>query len=76
MPRVTTRDLSKAAIAGFHMLAKESRRVDASVLRESAAGLLENLNLFDGDRLKRAAGCCFIPTRSASSPSSKFCHRR
>jgi ATP-dependent DNA helicase RecG len=61
MPRVTPRELSKAAIAGFRKLAKESRRLDASALRESAAGLLEKLNLFDGERLKRAAVLLFHP---------------
>ncbi|MBI2364287.1 MAG: transcriptional regulator, partial [Deltaproteobacteria bacterium] len=55
VPRLSPRDLSKTAISGFRKLAKESRRLDTSVLRESAAGLLDKLNLFDGGHLKRAA---------------------
>ena len=61
VPRVSPRDLSKTAITGFRKLAKESRRLDASVLRESGAGLLDKLNLLDGGHLKRAAVLLFHP---------------
>ena len=61
VPRLSPRDLSKTAISGFRKLAKESRRLDTSVLRESAAGLLDKLNLFDGGHLKRAAVLLFHP---------------
>ncbi len=58
---VTARDLSPPAIALFRRLAKESGRLDASVRRESAAGLLAKLNLLDGGHLKRAAVLLFHP---------------
>jgi ATP-dependent DNA helicase RecG len=61
LPGVTVRSLSAAAIAGFRQQARVSRRLDASVLREPAAGLLEKLNLFDGGHLKRAAVLLFHP---------------
>lgn len=55
VPQVKVSDLSKAAVDGFRKLARQSRRLDTSVLREPAAGLLEKLNLMDGTHLKRAA---------------------
>ena len=61
VPRVSLRDLSKTAISGFRKMAKESRRLNAGVLRESSADLLDKLNLFDGDHLKRAAVLLFHP---------------
>jgi ATP-dependent DNA helicase RecG len=61
VPRVSPRDLSKTAISGFRKLAKESRRLDVSVLREPASGLLDKLNLFDRGHLKRAAVLLFHP---------------
>ena len=60
-PRAKARDLSKTAIATFRKLARQSLRADASVLRESTAGLLEKLNLMDGAHLKRAAVLLFHP---------------
>jgi ATP-dependent DNA helicase RecG len=59
--KVTARDLSQAAVSMFRRLATESRRLNASILRESAAGLPEKLNLFDDGRLKRAAVLLFHP---------------
>ena len=61
VPHVKARDLSSTAITGFRKLARESRRLDGSVLRESAAGLLDKLNLLDGSHLKRAAVLLFHP---------------
>ena len=43
VPGVAVRDLSAPAIAGFRRLAKESGRLDGSVLRESASALLDKL---------------------------------
>ena len=59
--RVTARDLSRTAISTFRKLARESRRLDASALRESTAGLLDKLKLLDGGHLKRAAVLLFHP---------------
>lgn len=59
--RVSLRDLSKTAISGFRKMARESRRLDASALAESASGLLDKLNLFDDGHLKRAAVLLFHP---------------
>jgi len=42
MPHVSIRDMSKDAISVFRKLAKQSRRLDESVLREPLAGLMEN----------------------------------
>ncbi|MBM3883574.1 MAG: ArsR family transcriptional regulator [Verrucomicrobia bacterium] len=61
VPRVSARDLSRTAIAAFRRQARASRRLDASVLRESVAGLLDKLNLLDGGQLKRAAVLLFHP---------------
>ncbi|MEW6363230.1 MAG: Fic family protein [Acidobacteriota bacterium] len=61
VPGVSPRDLSKEPMATFRKLAKDSRRLDTTALREPAAGLLDKLNLFDGDRLKRAALLLFHP---------------
>jgi ATP-dependent DNA helicase RecG len=40
VPHVSARDLSKDALAAFRKLARQSGRLDRSVLRESAAGLV------------------------------------
>ena len=61
VPQVAVKKLSKAAIDRFRQLARQSERADASVLRESTAGLLEKLNLMDGAHLKRAAVLLFHP---------------
>lgn len=54
-PHVALRDLSKPAIALFRTLAKQSQRMEPSLLRESAAALIEKLNLVERTYLKRAA---------------------
>jgi ATP-dependent DNA helicase RecG len=59
VPQVAARDLSRAAIALFRTLARGSRRLDGSATGESAAGLLDKLNLRDGVHLKRAAVLLF-----------------
>jgi ATP-dependent DNA helicase RecG len=58
---VSPRDLSRTALATFRKLAKDSRRLDSTVLREPAAGLLDKLNLLEGGHLKRAAVLIFHP---------------
>ena len=61
VPGVSPRDLSRMALAAFRKLAKDSRRLDATVLREPAVGLLDKLNLLEGGHLKRAALLLFHP---------------
>ncbi len=61
VPQVSTRTLSKTAIATFRALAKQSRRLDTDLLRGSASVLAEKLNLLDGHHLKRAAVLLFHP---------------
>ena len=61
MPGVGLRNLSKPAFAAFRKLAKQSRRLEAAVLKEPDAILLEKLNLVDGKYLKRAAVLLFHP---------------
>jgi ATP-dependent DNA helicase RecG len=60
-PHVAVRDLSKAAMALFKKLARQSRRLDPELLRGSAATLVEKLNLVEGSYLKRAALLLFHP---------------
>src|SRR5690606_1361846 len=48
-------------IAEFRRLARQSRRLEAGVLREPAAALIEKLDLLDGGHLKRAAVLLFHP---------------
>jgi len=55
------KDLSKQAIKYFCQLAKESRRLDNSILKEPINTLLEKLGLLDGKYLKRAAVLLFHP---------------
>jgi len=61
MPDVTVRSLSKAALDGFRQRAGQGPRMHASDLKESAAGLMEKLHLYDGKYLKRAAVLAFHP---------------
>ena len=61
VPRVAVDELSPAALALFRRRAERSGRVDADVLQDSAAALLENLHLRDGTYLKRAALLLFHP---------------
>ena len=61
MPEVTVRSLSKTAIEGFRARARQSQRMSATDLKESAAGLIEKLHLYDGKYLKRAAVLAFHP---------------
>ena len=61
VPHVAVTDLSKEAIDTFRKMALENRRLDTSVLRESAAGLLEKLKLVEANYLKRAALLLFHP---------------
>jgi ATP-dependent DNA helicase RecG len=59
LPHVGVRDLSPEAVSAFRKLAKQSRRLDESVLREPTLGLLEKLKLTEGSYLKRAAVLLF-----------------
>lgn len=61
VPHVAIKDLSRAAIGTFRKHARESRRLDAAILRESTPGLLDKLHLLDSHYLKRAAVLLFHP---------------
>lgn len=62
VPGVTAADLSTEAFDLFRQRAAKSGRVDEQVLHDSNEALLNNLNLVDGDYLKRAAVLLFHPT--------------
>lgn len=59
LPGVTATDLDVEAFDLFRDRAARSSRVDAEVLQDSNEALLANLNLLDGDYLKRAAVLLF-----------------
>ena len=61
VPQVATRGLSRPAIDAFRKLARQSQRLDTTVLREPVPGLMEKLHLLDGKYLKRAAVLLFHP---------------
>jgi ATP-dependent DNA helicase RecG len=61
VPNVAIRDLSRDAINLFRKLARQSKRVEAAVLRESTPGLIDKLHLQDGKYLKLAAVLLFHP---------------
>ena len=65
VPHVATKELSRLAISAFRELARQSKRMAASERGESAATLIEKLNLVEGDYLKRAAVLLFhaVPER-------------
>ena len=60
-PGVTVADLDDAALDLFRQRAARSGRVDAEVLHDTNEALLDNLNLTEGDYLKRAAVLLFHP---------------
>nr|GEZ02644.1 hypothetical protein [Tanacetum cinerariifolium] len=62
VPGVTAADLSAEALDLFRQRAARSGRVDEQVLHDRSEALLDNLNLVDGDYLKRAAVLLFHPT--------------
>ncbi|MEI6338780.1 MAG: ATP-binding protein [Verrucomicrobiota bacterium] len=59
LPGVGPRQLSRSAFTRFRKLARQSRRVESAVLRESDKALLEKLDLTEGRYLKRAAVLLF-----------------
>ena len=59
MPGVSVDDLSTAAIDAFREQARSRQRLNASVLHEPAAGLIEKLRLIEGAYLKRASVLLF-----------------
>ena len=61
VPRVAPKDLSKDAVAGFRVLAKQSQRLDAVSLRGTLGVLLEKLGLTEASYLRRAALLLFHP---------------
>ena len=61
LPGVAAADLSPAAFAQFRALATRSGRLDAAVLDEADAALLQRLRLTEGGYLKRAAVLLFHP---------------
>jgi ATP-dependent DNA helicase RecG len=62
VPGVRVADLSAEAVDLFRQRAARSGRVGEEVLQDSREALLDNLNLVDGDYLKRAAVLLFHPT--------------
>ena len=62
VPGVTAADLDAGAVELFRQRAARSGRVDADVLHDTNAALLDNLHLTDGLYLKRAAVLLFHPT--------------
>ncbi|MEP6905952.1 MAG: ATP-binding protein [Gemmatimonadales bacterium] len=68
VPSATIRSLAKSVVDAFRTRARQSQRMTAADLKEPIAGLIEKLHLLDGKYLKRAALCCSITSRSASSP--------
>lgn len=61
VPHVAVKDLSQSAIGQFRLLARQSQRLDAAMLRGATATLVEKLRLVDGKHLKRAALLLFHP---------------
>ena len=61
VPGVTPRSLSKAVVDAFRARARESQRVAAADLKESAAGLMEKLHLWDGTHLEARRGAGLSP---------------
>ena len=61
VPYVRIKDLSKPVIAAFRKRARESQRLDSTILKESMPGLIEKLHLLDGQYLKRAVTLLFHP---------------
>ena len=59
VPKVGVDELSVQAIDEFRALAGSGQRLEAAVLREPAAGLIDKLHLLDGSYLKRAAVLLF-----------------
>jgi ATP-dependent DNA helicase RecG len=59
VPQIAIRGLSTRAVASFRKRARQSRRLDEAILRESTPGLIEKLHLLDGKYLKRAAVLLF-----------------
>jgi len=55
VPDVALRDLSKPALALFRKLARQGKRLESGLLRESSAAVIEKLNLVERGQLKRAA---------------------
>ena len=59
VPGVRVEDLSREALQRFRALAQGGGRVDATMLREPDAGLIDKLKLTEGTYLKRAAVLLF-----------------
>lgn len=70
MPGVAPRDLSRPAIALFRKLARQSRRIEPGLLRESTPSLIEKLGLIEGNYLKRAALLLFHATPERFFPGA------
>lgn len=52
VPHVAIKDLSRAAIGTFRKQARESRRLDAAILRESTPGLLDKVGVIGRSPLR------------------------
>lgn len=59
VPRVSLRDLDSAAFKYFRTAAAKSRRVDASVLKDTNRAIIDNLQLREGKYLRNAAVLLF-----------------
>ena len=59
LPQFSSADLSSTALARFRKLAARSGRLDAAVLAEPDAALLEKLRLIEGAYFKRATALLF-----------------
>lgn len=59
IPYVTSENLDPEAFKYFKMAARKSGRIDESILQDNNKNIIENLQLFEGDYLKRAAVLLF-----------------
>ncbi len=70
VPQVTVEDLDPAAFKHFRKAGARSGRVDAAVLQDSNAVILDNLQLREGDYLRRAAMLLFHETPERFVPGA------
>lgn len=61
MPKLHLNDLQKLEVENFKKIATNALRLNAIILKENNTTLLQNLNLFDGKYLNRAAVLLFHP---------------
>ncbi len=61
IPHVSVNDLDEKAFDVFRKKSLNSKRIDEEILHDSNHSLLENLNLIEGEYLKRAGVLLFYP---------------